>query len=100
MLRKALRMVCTLEVGARIVMGTSAVGWILVARVSDVINEKKLAEVALTWKMSSLYPVMYTCVTLKDSWCVCSKRWRALGWSVMNCSGTAIRVEQSCCSLV
>ena len=42
MLRNALRMVCTLEVGARIV-GKSAVGWILVARVSDVINEKKLA---------------------------------------------------------
>ena len=48
MLRKALRMVCTLEVGARIVMGKSAVGWMSVARVSDVINEKKLAEVALT----------------------------------------------------
>ena len=66
-LKNALRMACTLEVGARIVMGKSAVGWILVARVSDVINEKKLAEVALTWKMSSLYPVMYTCVTLRES---------------------------------
>ena len=38
-----------------------------VARVSDVINEMKLAEVALTWKMSSLYPVMYTCVTFRES---------------------------------
>ena len=37
-----------MEVGARIVMGKSVVGWMSVARVSDVINEKKLAEVALT----------------------------------------------------
>ena len=67
MLKNALRMACTLEVGARIVMEKSAVGWMLVARVSEVINEKKLAEVALTWKISSLYPVMYTCVTSRES---------------------------------
>ena len=39
----------------------------LVARVSAVMNEKNLAEVALTWKISSLYPVMYTCVTSRES---------------------------------
>ena len=48
MLRNALSRDWTLEVGARIVMGKSAVGWMSVARISSVMNEKKVDEVALT----------------------------------------------------
>ena len=94
MLRKALRSGCTLEVGARIVMGKSRDGDVLVAKISLIMKRKKLEDVARTWKMSSLKPVMYTCVTLSCSWCVCSKMCRTVGWSVMYWSGTAKRVEQ------
>ena len=58
MLRKALRSGCTLEVGARIVIGSSRDGDELVARISLIIKRKKVEDVACTWKMSSLKPVM------------------------------------------
>ena len=58
MLRKARRRGWTFEVGARIVMGKSRAGEVLVAKMSCVMKVKKVEEVARTWKMSSLKPVM------------------------------------------
>ena len=46
MLRKALRSGCTLEVGARIVMGKSMVGDVSVAKMSLIMKRKKVADVA------------------------------------------------------
>ena len=48
MLRKALRSAWTLYVGARIVMGKSRDGEVLVARMSCVMNAKKVEELART----------------------------------------------------
>ena len=48
MLRKALRSGCTLDVGARIVMGKSRDGEVLVAKKSCVIKVKKVDDVART----------------------------------------------------
>ena len=48
MLRKALRSGCTLDVGARIVMGKSRDGEVLVAKISCVIKVKKVDDVART----------------------------------------------------
>ena len=48
MLRKALRSAWTLYVGARIVMGKSRDGEVLVARISCVMNAKKVEELART----------------------------------------------------
>ena len=45
-LRKALRSGCTLEVGARMVMGKSIVGDVSVADMSLIMNRKKVADVA------------------------------------------------------
>ena len=47
-----------MDVGAGIVMGKSREGEVLVAKMSCVMNVKKVDEVARTWKMSSLKPVM------------------------------------------
>ena len=78
-LRKALRSGCTLEVGASVVMGKSIVGDVSVAEMSLIMKRKKVADVAWTWKISSLKPVIYTCVTLSCSSCVCSKMCRTAG---------------------
>ena len=48
MLRKALRIGCTLDVGAKIVMGKSRDGDVLVAKISCVMNRKKVDAVART----------------------------------------------------
>ena len=48
MLRKALRSGCTLDVGARIVMGKSSDGEELVANMSGVMKMKNVEEVART----------------------------------------------------
>ena len=48
MLRKALRSDRTLDVGARIVMGKSRDGEVLVAKISCVIKVKNVEEVART----------------------------------------------------
>ena len=58
MLRNALSIGCALDVGARIVMGKSRDGDVLVAKISCMIKRKKVDDVARTWKMSSLNPVM------------------------------------------
>ena len=58
MLRKARIRGWTLDVGARMVMGKSREGDVLVAKMSCVMKVKKVEEVARTWKMSSLKPVM------------------------------------------
>ena len=46
MLRKALRSGCTLEVGAKTVMGKSLVGDMLEAKMSLIMKRKKVADVA------------------------------------------------------
>ena len=48
MLRKALRSGYTLDVGARIVMGKSRDGYVLVAKMSCVMKVKKVDDVART----------------------------------------------------
>ena len=52
MLRKARRSGWTLDVGARMVMGKSRDGDVLVAKMSCVMKVKKVDEVARTWKIS------------------------------------------------
>ena len=58
MLRKALRSGCAFDVGARVVMGKSRDGEVLVAKMSCVTKVKKVDEFARTWKISSLNQVI------------------------------------------
>ena len=47
-----------MDVGARMVMGKSRDGDVLVAKMSCVMKVKKVDEVARTWKISSLKPLI------------------------------------------